>query len=864
MKKGKERYLNKRLLSILLIFFFSLIFLNVVQSEESLRKDFEKKGHPKIESALTDLKTKYLSQGKGPAHEFTKRHRIRMDEQDRVIVFIQPRAGKKKETIPIETLKAYGVEIIKSGDTVIKAKVPISMIDVITDQVEGIAFIRFPDRPKATITSEGVNLTGASTYQWSGYNGQNVKVAVIDLGFGGLASAIANGDLPSSVIKIDCTGVNCAPTDFSSETESHGTGVAEVIYDMAPGAQLYLIKIDDNIDLMNAKDYCITNGIKVINHSVGWFNTNFYDGACYFDNAVCTANHAYRNGILWVNSAGNEARSHYGAMFNDRDGDTLHNVTENSNTIAIAAQANDVILAVLTWDAWPETDQDYDLLLYDSFMRLVEKSMSIQNGIQPPSEGLIYITPTAGTYHLAVRRSSATQSHRFSIFSYYHALNPYVESSSLVSPADATGVMAVAAIDYLNWFTGPQEDFSSQGPANDGRMKPEVSGPDGVSNFTYGFFFGTSASSPHVAGAAALILSAHPTANVSQLWNAITINAIDMGITGQDPIYGFGRLNLPPFNPVIYVYPNPVDFRDVFLGTTADQLVTLQNVGNVDLTIGTITSPATPFQIIGDSCSGQTLSFGANCTLTVRFSPNSGGSFNSSLIIPSNDPQKSTVTVLLNGNGINQIPLFLPPDQTSYNTCSLVSPPAFQWAPLEGYGNYEIQFSSDPIFMTVFVRIKVFGGKGGYTMTYPEWKKILSIPRGAGGTVYWRVVGASGNSDTRTIVVLPPGPVLNSSLSPVSKGNFPTLTWQNNCNVNFKVWFGRDTTFSKKVILSFSLLDPTANGGIFSRTLIQNQWSAIRGLVKNISGATIYWFVEARDGINRRTITELMSFILTD
>jgi hypothetical protein len=579
---------------------------------------------------------------------------------------------------------------------------------------------------------------------------------------------------------------------------------------------------------------------------------------------VCTANHAYKNGILWVNSAGNEGRSHYGALFIDRDGDRLHNVTENSNTLAINAAMGDLIFATLTWDAWPETDQDYDLVLFDPSMTLIGASMGIQNGIQPPSEGIAYFTPAAGTYYLGVRRSSATRNHRFSVFSFNHDLNPYVAASSLVSPADATGVMAVAAIDYRNWFTGPQEDFSSQGPANDGRMKPEVSGPDGVSNFIYDSFFGTSASSPHVAGAAALILSAHPTANVSQLWNAITINAIDMGSTGQDPIYGFGRLNLPPFNPVIYVHPTLIDFRDVFLGTTADQMVTLQNVGNVDLTIGTIPFPSVPFQIIGDSCSNQTLPFGATCTLTVRFSPSSGGPFNSSLIISSNDPQKSTVTVVLNGRGVNQIPLFLPPDQTSFSTCSLYSPPVFQWAPLEGYTDYEIQFSSDPTFTTILIEIKVFGGKGGYSMTYLDWKRVLSIPGEVGGTVYWRVVGASGNSETRTIIVLPPETVLNPSLSPVSKATLPTLTWQNNCNVKFKVWFGHDTTFSKNVALSYSLLDPTVNGGVFSSMLTHAQWTAIRRLVKDTSGATIYWFVEARDGINRRTLNDLMSFILTD
>ena len=84
---------------------------------------------------------------------------------------------------------------------------------------------------------------------------------------------------------------------------------------MAPGAQLYLMKVGDNLDLMDAKDYCIANGIKIINHSVGWYISNFYDGTCYFDNAVCAANHAYKNGILWANGAGNDARSHYQATF---------------------------------------------------------------------------------------------------------------------------------------------------------------------------------------------------------------------------------------------------------------------------------------------------------------------------------------------------------------------------------------------------------------------------------------------------------------------------------------------------------------------------------------------------------------------
>ena len=124
-------------------------------------------------------------------------------------------------------------------------------------------------------------------------------------------------------------------------------------------------------------------------------------------------------------------------------------------------------------------------------------------------------------------------------------------SSSILEPADAQSVLAVGAINYANWISGPQEDFSSQGPTNawagsSARIKPDICGPDGTSGYTYGAtsFLGTSAATPHVAGAAALILSMHPQYSVDQLRTAIETNAIDMGLSGKDNIYGNGRIKV--------------------------------------------------------------------------------------------------------------------------------------------------------------------------------------------------------------------------------------------------------------------------------------------------------------------------------
>jgi subtilisin family serine protease len=869
LRTKAERLLGKTCLTVFLVLFFSLIFLNATYSEELRWMKEENKGHPKIQSALIDLKNRYLSQEKSLIQEFAKRRHIRMDEQDRVTVLIQPKAGNTQEAIDTEALKALGGEVIKKGHTVIKAKIPISMMDVIADKVEGVSFIRLPDRPYAEVVSQGVGLTGASTYHTLGYGGQNVKVAVIDLGFEGLSAAISSGELPASVVKIDCTAVVCIPTKFSSETEEHGTAVAEIVYDMAPNADLYLIKIEDSIDLLHAKDYCSLHGINIINHSVGWFNANFYDGACYFDNPVCTADQAYSNGILWVNSAGNHAKRHFGATFMDSDGDRLHNVTKDSNTIAIDAQGGDMIITTLTWDAWPETDQDYDLLLYNSSMDIVETSEGVQNGTQPPAEAIVYSVPTSGTYYLAIKKSSATENHRFKVFSILHDLNPYVASSSLLSPSDAKGVMAVAAIDQANWTTGPQENFSSQGPTTDGRIKPEISGPDGVSSSIYGSFFGTSASSPHVAGAAALILSLHPTSLADQLWDAITSNAIDMGMSGQDAIYGFGRLNLPSFNPTLSVDPSSVNFGEVFVESQSEKSVTIKNIGNTDLTIGIISSPSAPYHITEDQCSGETLSFETSCVLTIQFLPTSGGVFNSFFGIPSNDPFKSAFNVFVSGTGKYEIELLSPWEQASFTACSLYTLPTFTWSARVPFTRYEIQFSGDNDFKTLPVRISVYQGLTEHAMTSREWKKVLSIPEGNGGTVFWRVVGTQSDgtkktSEVRSIKIVPAQPVGNPSISPTQKKSTPMLTWENNCNKKFKVWFGSNRDFNNNTTLSFNVSTPTDNGGVFTKALTSYQWTTIKRLAGNVSGALIYWYVESSDGLSRTATTEVMSFTLKD
>ncbi|MBC7257048.1 MAG: S8 family serine peptidase, partial [Chloroflexi bacterium] len=61
---------------------------------------------------------------------------------------------------------------------------------------------------------------------------------------------------------------------------------------------------------------------------------------------------------------------------------------------------------------------------------------------------------------------------------------------------------------------------------------------------SWGEFAGTSASAPHVAGAAALVWGAYPYYSAAQVCAFLEGRAVDMGSLGRDTQYGYGRLSL--------------------------------------------------------------------------------------------------------------------------------------------------------------------------------------------------------------------------------------------------------------------------------------------------------------------------------
>jgi len=502
------------------------------------------KYNPKLESVLGELVEKYY-QGKMIAESFARSRGILLKD-NRVTVILVPLVGEDASVIDRGRLISCGATIEASSFHLIRAKIPISSLEQVADKVAGISYIRLPLRPVPAVTSEGVSLTGASVYQNQGYEGQGTKVAIIDSGFLGWQNIQGQGELPSNTITYDFTG-----TGLGGDTP-HGTAVAEVVHDMAPQAQLYLLRIADEVDLENAEKYCVDHDVDIISHSWCWYNTNFTDGT----GVVCNiANEAESHGILWVNAAGNYAQEHYQGVFTDTDADGWHEFStspiDEGNEI-LGARSGSRLQVDLTWDCWPATDQDYDLYLLDGSGNIVGRSENRQTGTQPPTEEVV-ISEASGSYYVAVRKFHTTENHDLKIYT-PPTLEYSTAAHSLLAPADAPSVMAVGAIHEANWVTGPQEYYSSQGPTNDERTKPDICGPTQVTTLSYGphGFMGTSAATPHVAGAASAILSKSPNLSADQLQSTLESWAVDMGDLGKDNIYGSGRLrllsvdNIPP------------------------------------------------------------------------------------------------------------------------------------------------------------------------------------------------------------------------------------------------------------------------------------------------------------------------------
>ncbi len=398
------------------------------------------------------------------------------------------------------------------------------------------------------ILGEGVAATQSSDWLAHGLTGAGSRVAIIDVGFGGLQQAQAAGEINPGAITIDdCHGA------FSGER--HGTAVAEIVSEEAPGAQLYLICEDSEASLLQAEQYAVANGVNVINHSVGWFGEWAGDGRGPAGTPDAVAADAAAHNILWVNAAGNEALVHWAGTWKDANNNGALDFIPGDEINDFIVPQGGTVCVSLRWNEWPAAQHDYDLYLYDEVSgQTVARSEADQTQTHgSPVEDFCYANP--GPTHamgFAITVYGAVGAAPLDVFvDGTGPLQWQVSAGSIVDPAASTNTLAVGAVCWQNQIG---ETFSSRGPTSDGRVKPDLVGPDRVSGLTYGpfdscggrsGFAGTSAASPYLAGAAALVHQRYPSLTAAQLKSYLVAHALDLGDPGVDNTFGAGIMKLP-------------------------------------------------------------------------------------------------------------------------------------------------------------------------------------------------------------------------------------------------------------------------------------------------------------------------------
>jgi hypothetical protein len=433
-----------------------------------------------------------------------------------------------------------------------------------------------------SIVSQGVALSGADALQRAGRDGSGVVIAVLDQAFGaaGRLDALAGTELPpldrQHRLSFDQT-YGLAGRDYNANSSRHGEFVSEVVYDMAPGATYWFINYHTTDEFGLAADY-ITNVLKpdIVVHSNSFLFGPF-DGSGWFARKVDAAAAA---GVLWINSAGNYRERHWEGAWSDADGDGNLDVPGDGNAFGVDLAATSRPACDLSWAGAnaADTASYYHLELYqDAALTLPVPDK--RTGLPIQSAGLDALPDphadmppgaiaAAGHYYVAVRRVGTPPTTRLTLYCRMD-LSPTadVTASSSPTPGDARGAFSVGAFDATTLLP---ESYSSEGPTDDGRLKPDIAAPTNVlitpgdpESEAINSCGGTSCATPHVGGAAALlwdeVAADGGAGSVAQrVRDRLVAQALDIGAPGADSVFGAGRLRLDLAAPVLGT-PQPAD-----------------------------------------------------------------------------------------------------------------------------------------------------------------------------------------------------------------------------------------------------------------------------------------------------------------
>jgi hypothetical protein len=451
-----------------------------------------------------------------------------------------------------------GGRVLVSAQGQSTVELPASAVGAL-GRAPGVSAVDAPTRAFETASDEGVAKSGANVWQSAGDNGAGTIVAIVDAGYGGLAAEQAAHNLPPTGGSLAYINEGCASGGATDNDSQHGTAVAEIVHQMAPAATLYLYCVQDSVGFNAAATSIIESPHhpKIATSSLGFPADSRGDGSGATNSAAAAVRRARLAGVLWIQSAGNNAQEHWSGKLSDSDHDHFVDLGCSGSSCpeadAFYTDPNSSgAEAVLKWDAWPTTNTtDIKLIVREYFCTSEWNSCDTQPdgqavgthraGTEPT---IVVDVPSTGQFvlwNVSVQIGVARPTVGLDLSYWgdvddpsYLAFNHPAQAAadSISEPASSPYALAVGAAcattANVPCTVNGIEPFSSRGPTIDGRIKPDLTGWDCVSSNLAEFsdgFCGTSAAAPHVAGAAALLEASNPNLDAAQLESLLQARA---------------------------------------------------------------------------------------------------------------------------------------------------------------------------------------------------------------------------------------------------------------------------------------------------------------------------------------------------
>ncbi|MDQ1275404.1 MAG: hypothetical protein QG610_977, partial [Euryarchaeota archaeon] len=260
---------------------------------------------------------------------------------------------------------------------------------------------------------------------------------------------------------------------------------------------------------------------------------------------------------------GNSGDSHYQGLFHD-NGSGWHDFSNGQGEVKnlqLEIQPSGEVWVFLQWnDKWEQAGNNYDLYFKNrETSETIASSEVFQDGDNLPLEYIMYTNEGNSTLDASIEiKKVSGEAKELELYIYYWpgvTVNPenIVAEDSIFGHPALFEVVTVGAVGREESGDYEIESFSSIGPATisypspEIRPKADISGLDGVSvtgaDGISEQFYGTSASSPHVAAIAALVWSAFPEKSAMDIRRLLYTSSTDLGEPGYDTIFGYGLVD---------------------------------------------------------------------------------------------------------------------------------------------------------------------------------------------------------------------------------------------------------------------------------------------------------------------------------